>query len=260
MPYCGAAPSPLTLLSRWNLDPILLALLAALLLAYAVLVGRTPGGIARWQRWCGYAGWAVCALALVSPLCALSVSLFSARLGQHMILATLGAPLVALGFPLRANPAGPLHTARRHHQAMIAAAVFALTLWFWHAPGPYAATFDGATIYWLMHVTTLGAALWLWRAVLAASGPHLGASLAAMLATTLQMGFLGALLTFSVRPFYAVHRYTTGAWGLSPLEDQQLGGIIMWIPTGIILVTAIVVAVAVMLRRAEAGPAGMVRS
>jgi putative membrane protein len=80
-----------------------------------------------------------------------------------------------------------------------------------------------------------------------------------MVFTTLQMGFLGALLTFSARPLYAVHALTTPAWGLSPLADQQLGGIIMWIPAGAIFVGAIVGAVAVMLRHAEAGPLAMAR-
>jgi len=253
--YCGAAPSPLTLLSRWNLDPILILGLCSLLAAYLALAHRRASGIARWRQSCFCGGWAVAALALISPLCALSVSLFSARLGQHMLLEMVAAPLIALGWPIAAG-----HGTGDRDQTLVAAAAFAVTLWYWHAPAAYAATFQGVAVYWLMHVSAFGAALWLWRVVLAPPARHLGGSLAAILFTTLQMGFLGALLTFSVRPLYAVHAYTTAVWGRSPLEDQQLGGIIMWIPTGAIFVTAIVAAVAALLRRAETGPVGMVRS
>jgi putative membrane protein len=228
------------------------------LLAYVALAERERHHTrtAPWRRACFYTGWVVGAAALISPLCALSVSLFSARLGQHMILEMIAAPLIALGLPARFFSGTPRFriSAGGPHRELIAASVFAMTLWFWHAPGPYAATFHSAVIYWLMHVTAFGAALWLWRAVLEAPGERIGGFLAALSATTLQMGFLGALLTFSVRPFYANHAVSSWAWGLSPVDDQQLGGIIMWIPTGVIFVTAIVVAVALALRRSEAGP------
>jgi len=263
-PYCGTAPNPWTLLSRWNLDPILLTFLAVALLAYVAFAERktrqTP--IALWRRGCFYAGWATGAAALISPLCALSVSLFSARLGQHMILETIAAPLIAFGLPSRlyTGPSLGRRPVERRHWELVAAAAFAATLWFWHAPGPYAATFDGPAIYWLMHATSFGAALWLWRAVLEATGERIGGFLAAMFATTLQMGFLGALLTFAVRPFYAVHAFTTWPWGLSPLEDQQLGGIIMWIPAGAIFLTAIVAGLAAVLQRAGSRPMAVART
>ena len=73
-------------------------------------------------------------------------------------------------------------------------------LWFWHAPGPYVATFENDWVYWLMHVTTFAAAFWLWRGLLDAPAEHIGVFLVAMLATTLQMGLLGALFTFAPAP------------------------------------------------------------
>jgi putative membrane protein len=63
------------------------------------------------------------------------------------------------------------------------------------------------------------------------------------------MGFLGAVITFAARPLYAVHGLTTEAWSLTPLQDQQLGGIIMWIPAGAVLLVAILAATAVAMRR-----------
>lgn len=259
-PYCGAPPDPATLLLRWNLDPILVAVLAAVVLAYALLVEWGPlrrAVVAPWRRACFYVGWGLGAAALISPLCALSVSLFSARVGQHMILEMIVAPLIALGRPwvFVAAWRGPLDARRSMrqpaHGALMAAGAFAVALWYWHAPGPYTATFESDVVYWLMHVTAFGTALWLWAALLDAARDRLGEFLAAVLVTTLQMGFLGAVITFAARPLYAVHWLTTEAWGLTPLQDQQLGGIIMWIPAGAVLLVAILAAMAVAMRRSD---------
>lgn len=100
--YCGSPPDPASLWSRWNLDPLLLIALAAVVLGYGLLArgdasGRGVG--APWRRACFLAGWLVGSAALISPLCPLSVSLFSARVGQHMILEMIAAPLIALGWP-----------------------------------------------------------------------------------------------------------------------------------------------------------------
>ena len=258
LPYCGAPPDPASLLWRWNLDPILISVLAAVVVAYALLVEKGPwrrADVAPWRRACFYGGWAMGAAALVSPLCPLSVSLFSARVGQHMILEMIVAPLIALGQPgvFVAAWRGHLDAGRPVRQparaVLIASGVFAVALWYWHAPGPYTATFESAAVYWLMHATAFGTALWLWVALLGAARDRLGAFLAAALVTTLQMGFLGAVITFAARPLYAVHGLTTQAWGLTPLQDQQLGGIIMWIPAGAVLLVAILAAMAVAMRR-----------
>ena len=108
-----------------------------------------------------------------------------------------------------------------------------------------------AAVYWLMHLTLFGAAVWLWSALLDAPGEHLGSFVAASALTTLQMGLLGAILTFASRPLYPPHQSTTLAWGLTPLADQQLGGVVMWIPAGLIFVVAFTVAFTQAMRRAE---------
>jgi putative membrane protein len=248
-PYCGLPPSPQALWGRWNFDPLLMAGLVVALVVYAAvsqpksLVRRPP---APWRRRCFYGGWAIAALALVSPLCALSVSLLAARVGQHMILATVAAPLLALGFAPARTPSS--------FEPVVAAATFAAALWVWHAPGPYDATFSSPAIYWAMHLSTFGSALWLWLSLFAACGGRVGAAVVAAAMTSLQMGLLGAILTFAGRPFYAPHLLTTAAWGLTPLADQQLAGVIMWIPAGLVLTAAIVGGLAVSLRDAGAGP------
>ena len=233
-PYCGAPPTVATLAARWNLDPRLLVALAAIAMAYAV-VARLRGeafALPRWRRTAFTAGWAVTALALVSPLCALSVSLFSARVGQHMVLTLVGAPLVALGLPARRSGRGRLE--------MIAAGAFALALWAWHSPGPYTATFRSDFVYWAMHITTYGAALLFWWTVLRALPGRLAAGVATTVATGLQMALLGAVITWAPRALYPPHLLTTFAWGLTPLQDQELGGAVMWVPAGLIFMAAVV--------------------
>lgn len=243
-PYCGEPPSPSGLLHRWNLDPVLIAVLA---LIAAIYFGRARSvRESGWRRAAFHVGWVTAVLALISPLCPLSVSLFSARVGQHMLLTTVAAPLIALGRPERVAP-----VAAKANSPLAAALAFAVLLWVWHAPGPYAATFASDVIYWAMHVSLFGTALWLWIALLNGSGDRPAGQLAAILLTTSQMGLLGALITFAGTPLYWPHAFTAAAWGLSPLEDQQLGGVLMWVPAGVILVICLGIAFAETLRRAE---------
>ncbi|HEY5106769.1 MAG TPA: cytochrome c oxidase assembly protein [Caulobacteraceae bacterium] len=259
-PYCGAPPDPADLLWRWNLDPVLIVALCAIAASYALLTrSRGPAWVAPWRRLCFYGGWSLGAAALISPLCALSVSLFSARVSQHMVLEMIVAPLIALGRPSvflawLGRLGGKPPITPRSHGALAASGVFAAALWFWHAPGPYTATFASDGVYWLMHVTAFGTALWLWTALFAAARERLGDFLAAATVTTLQMGFLGAVLTFAADPIYRVHWLTTAAWGMTPLQDQQLGGVIMWIPAGAVILGAITTAMALAMRRAGARP------
>ena len=91
-----------------------------------------------------------------------------------------------------------------------------------------------------MQFSLIVSAAGFWAALKRSSAP---AAVAALLATMVQMGLLGALITFSAAPLYAPHLLTTQAWGLSPLEDQQLAGLIMWAPaSGVYLIAALALA------------------
>jgi putative membrane protein len=114
-----------------------------------------------------------------------------------------------------------------------AVAAFALALWAWHMPAPYAATFGSDATYWAMQLSLIGSAIWLWRGLLLSAVARPEAALFAGLATAAQTGALGAVLTFAPRPLFAPHALSTLPWGLTALEDQQLGGLLMWVPGGI---------------------------
>jgi len=208
--YCGPAAVPDDFWMRWNADPLLIAGLAVL----ALVVARGRASDAR-------AAWAAIALmfvVFVSPLCALSSALFSARVLHHVILVAAVAPLLARAFPLPRVASLPL---------AILAAVHAVVLWLWHAPGPYAWGLASVPAYWLMQLSLVGSAWLMWRAIFAAPP---GPALLALGATIGQMGLLGAVIVFAPRPLYAEHLASTAPWGLTPLADQQLAGLLMWVP------------------------------
>ena len=209
--YCGPAALPNDLWMRWNADPLLIAILAAL--ALAVSRGRSANT---------RAGWGAIVLMLVifvSPLCALSSALFSVRVLHHVFLVAAVAPLLALAFPRRRMGSPPL---------FVLVAAHAVILWLWHTPGAYAWGLASVPAYWLMQTSLLGSAWLLWRAILAPA--QSGPTLVALAATIAQMGLLGALIVFAPRPLYPVHLASTTAWGLVPFTDQQLAGLLMWVP------------------------------
>ena len=156
----------------------------------------------------------------ISPLCALASALFSARVLHHVLLICAVAPLLAVAFPMRRFPQQPL---------ALLVGLHAIVLWVWHMPGPYEWGLAGVPTYWLMQATLLGSAWLLWRAILATTAQP-GPALVALVATIGQMGLLAALIVFAPRALYPVHFASTEAWGMSPLTDQQLAGLLMWVP------------------------------
>lgn len=233
LPYCGSAPLPGYLLTRFNLDPVLIVSLILLAAWQSVALRRAGGrGMARRQAFSS-AGWLIASAAFVSPLCALSVALFSARVLQHMILVLIAAPLIAMGLP----PSAP---SRRPWRLWAATACFFLALWYWHMPIPYEYTFVSTGIYWTMHITLFGSGILLWRELLDHPPQWTGQVLTAGALTFVHMGLLGAVLTLADRPLFTRHLVSAYAWGLSPLQDQQLGGSLMWVPgIGLFMWTAL---------------------
>jgi putative membrane protein len=218
IPYCGPAPTPTALWTAWNLDPFLISVL--ILVAFAVHLLAEAGRARRM----GHLGVAVLVIAFVSPICALSTALFSARIVHHLLLIAVAAPLLAAAFPARRCASG----------FMVSAAFLTHTVlvWFWHAPSVYQFALSGHVAYWLMELTLLASALWMWRSILGNRG-NAGSAIAALVGSMVQMGLLGALLTFARHPLFAPHFATTELFGLSAMADQQLAGLIMWVPAAL---------------------------
>ena len=172
-------------------------------------------------------------LALVWPLDVLSKTSFAAHMAQHMLLIAVAAPLLALSLPSLPALKNLGTRARRWAGAACrgwsalarpraAFALHALAIWTGHAPLviAWAAAYREAHI--LVHAALLGTAFLFWSALRAGGRARGGAAALWTLATLLHTGLLGALLTFAPRVLYP--GYT--------LDDQQLAGLIMWIPGG----------------------------
>jgi putative membrane protein len=217
-----------------------------------------PGnGIRAWEASSYAAGWLAIVIALVSPLHPWGRVLFSAHMTQHEVLMLVAAPLLVLGKPLIAFLWAFHHeTARKISgwtkarwwqliwkilsNAFAAWLIHAIILWAWHIPSLFEATIRNDFVHALQHFSFLFSALLFWWAVLHGRQKSIGYGMAVlyMFSTALHSGLLGALLTFTNSVWYPVYNRTAPFWGLTPIEDQQLGGLIMWVPAGIVYIIA----------------------
>ncbi|HKC65760.1 MAG TPA: cytochrome c oxidase assembly protein, partial [Pyrinomonadaceae bacterium] len=133
-------------------------------------------------------------------------------------------------------------------------AVHALALWVWHIPVLFQATLDSEFIHTLQHLSFFFSALLFWWALIHGRRGLLGYGAATLyvFTTSVHSGLLGALITFAQGIWYPAYKGYTASWGLTPLEDQQLGGLIMWIPAGLVYIFAGLALFAGWLRESEA--------
>lgn len=252
--HAGAPLAPHDLWAAWNADPLLAGgLLAVGWLYWRGRRGRRRGSADGWRDRCFAGALAALAVALLSPLDALSGALASAHMVQHVLLVLVAAPLLALSAPssalLGGSPAalrpGLGRMRRAGHRAAGRAAALrhpaALwlahvgILWVWHAAALYDAAVRDPLAHAAEHVSFLVTGVLLWHIIVAPrSRDRVPAGLGVLLvfALALQSTFLSVLLTFSRTPWYSAYAGTTAAWGLDPLADQQLAGVIMWVPAG----------------------------
>ena len=255
--HIGAPLQPHDLRSAWTLDPWLLFVLigsASIVTAAAWLRTHARHSARRSLRqgWAMFAiGWLVVVGALVSPLDALSGALFSAHMVQHELLMILAAPLLILGRPwvvvLSAMPAplrrrwldlwrrsGLKASMRFATNPWIATAVHLVAVLVWHVGPVYDRALANESIHIVQHLTMFGTALLFWYAVLEHRRGARGAmtGVICLFFATVVTGVLGAALALGESLWFFGHVATTGPWGLSPLEDQQLAGAIMWVPGG----------------------------
>ena len=247
----------------------IIAALALAAIAYAAGLARLwhasgrGRGIRLREAFAFVAGWMALALALLGPLDAFAGRSFAVHMAQHEALMLIAAPLLVRGRPLAvwawalsARSRAATHrwltqSAWRHvwrtcTRPLGATVLQLATLFAWHLPAWFDSAVTHAGVHALQHASFLTAALCFWWAVRsgaparASSRAASGIALVCMFVTTLATGALGALLTFASMPWYRA--YADGAaWGLSALEDQQLGGLLMWVPGGVAYLAAALV-------------------
>jgi putative membrane protein len=254
---------------NWEFDPGILAPLVLSAALYAI-GSRRHVGLTRIQQFCFWAGWASLVIALVSPLHPLGEDLFSAHMVQHEILMLICAPLLVLSRPLVtflwALPFEWRRTLGRWSKTsavrspwlwltapLTAWWIHAIAIWAWHAPGLMDATLKSDLVHTAQHLSFLLSALLFWWALFYAHGRRAyGSGVLYIFTTAVHSGILGALLTFAPRPWYAPYAKTTQEWGLTPLQDQQIGGLIMWVPASIVYSIAGLVLFAAWMRESDA--------
>jgi putative membrane protein len=275
---------PDALWHAWSLDPFFLVprLLAVGLYARGLRqlwtrAGR-GSGVAMPRVWAFAFGVAALFVALVSPLHALGETLLSAHMAQHALLVTaapllllLGKPGVLFAWALPAERRKKFLRSRAWRALAVPGAaasrplpsafLHGLALWGWHAPGAFDAAVASYGVHLLEHVCFFGTALLFWKAILDPRSQGRAASaLGAAFATLMHGGLLGALITMAPLPLYAWYHDRTAPWGLNPLEDQQLAGLIMWVPMGAVYLGACLALASRLLPLRDGRPAGSVHA
>jgi putative membrane protein len=252
----GAVPAGTEWTFQWSFEPWVVAGLALSVALYVVGLRRlwrragVGRGASTWQATAFATGWLALAAALVSPIDRLGNQLFSAHMLQHELLMVVAAPLMVVGKPLAVWVwALPVQWRRRtggffHHPAwripwlrltspLAAWMVHALALWLWHVPALFEAALSDSGLHTLQHVSFLFTALLFWWSALGqVERAAQGTALIYLFTTMVHTSALGALLTLSPFVWYPTYAGSAPALGLAALEDQQLGGLVMWIPAG----------------------------
>jgi cytochrome c oxidase assembly factor CtaG len=257
----------------WTWPAYIAVPLFAMAVLYVFGLARMHDRGARLQAFpigCFAIGWFSLVIALDSPVHEISEQLFWVHMTQHEILMLVSAPLLVL-----ARPIAPMMFALpepwRHVFAsvgrerslkrmwLIVSAPFAawlihaLALWLWHAPLLFDAALRSDFVHGLQHISFLGSALIFWWALVHGHGGRLGygGAILYVFTTAIHTSVLGAWLTFSPGIWYAAYANTAPLWGYTALEDQQVGGLIMWIPAGTLLTIAALVLLAKWMKHSD---------
>jgi putative membrane protein len=270
----GAPLAPHDAWSAWSWEPgVLLGLLVGGAL-YALGWRRLASGsrrrlVARRREFVAFwMGWVLLAAALISPLHAMGGALLWAHMAQHELLMVVAAPLLVLGRPVLGSYWGLHPLARRHigrfvrrlqplarrlGRVEVAWLVHAVAILVWHVPTLYDRTVTSELLHSLQHASFLLTGLLFWWSILveARLRARHGAAILSLFTTAMYTGGLGALLTVATVPWYAAYGAAAPLWGLTPLEDQQLAGLIMWVPAGASYLIATLWLVGAWLRESE---------
>lgn len=255
----ASADSAASLPWGWNAEPVVCLLLVAVSLIYLAGVWRLKSEErlpkAALSRGLAFAaGILLIALVLLSPLDAWGDELFSAHMAQHLILMMVAPPLLILGHPvavmLWALPRERRHAAAgwwrrsgvvrpfvdRARSPLVAWLAASGVLWFWHLPKPYGLAFTEPIAHTLEHLSFFLTSILFWRVVIEDPQSRrlpLGATMIFVVTFAMENAMLAAILIFAPRVLYDVHAIAPAWSPLTPVEDQQLAGVLMWSVTGV---------------------------
>ncbi|MFN3891298.1 MAG: cytochrome c oxidase assembly protein [Beijerinckiaceae bacterium] len=220
---------------EWSLAPEFLFPFIVVLYLYIRGSRGRPG------RPIALGGFVLLGLALFSPLCRASAGLVSAHMIQLAIIAIIapammasGGAVPALERALRPKAERSLRRLRTRSPLSASAIAYGAALWLWHAPPVYNASIEHAPAHIAITATIVVSALWFFHRLLMAREAQAGSAILILLVTMAHTGLLGALLTFTPEPLYHSDVLALARWGLSARADQQLAGLIMWAPSGLL--------------------------
>jgi putative membrane protein len=244
----------------WTSDPLVMSAIAGSTTVYTLGLRRlwrtvgTGAGIRPVEACAYYLGQLTLVIALISPIDRLSDLLFSAHMAQHELLMIGAPPLIVLGRPvvalawafdprsrariMRAATSAALRRAWR----IVSGPLFILVLhgavlWAWHIPPLFEAALQSELVHAAQHLSFFLTAMIFWWAVARGRYGRAGYGLASafVFATAMHTSILGALLTVASRLWYPLYAARGRAWQVDALEDQQLAGLVMWVPAGVLL-------------------------
>jgi putative membrane protein len=240
-------PSP----SGWDL--LVTAGLLAMAVLYARGRARLGAAVARRTRLAPLAfwiGWMAMLIAVLPPLDGLAVERFSAHMLQHELLMLVGAPLLIAGrafataltglpVPLRTAAASVLKGApaggtwRMLSAPLVAWALHGLAVWLWHVPALYEGAVRHEALHFVQHATFVGTAALFWSGLIHGryGRAGYGASVFYVFTTLVHTGLLGAVFTLAPSPLYSLYAARTP----DAVADQQIAGLVMWVPAGFVL-------------------------
>lgn len=246
---------------EWTWEPLVVVPLLVTTALYTAALRRlwshagAGRGIARWEASSFFVGTLVVALALLSPIAWLSQILLSVHMTQHMLLMLVAAPLLMFGRPLfvclwalrpeertgvmRVLRAPAVHWPWRALTGPLPVFLLqAAVLWLWHVPAFYEAALRDEGIHALEHLSFVGAASLFWWGMVHGRYGRRGYGLAVVYVfmTAVYSSALGALLTVSPSAWYNEYVRQGAIWGVDALADQQLAGLLMWIPAGMVFI------------------------
>lgn len=257
-------PNPDNVWAAWYVDPVVA--ISMLITSWLYLRGvrnlwNTAGHgklISAKQRNAWYLAMFSLMIALFSPLDALGGALFSAHMVQHLILFVVTPWLLAYARPglgvwwglstaarkRIGRSVGTHQIVRRMHAASgnpaIIVIAFTAVLWLWHTPALYNAALRSDFLHAVEHFSFMAGAYLLWSWLVSVqhsqggpNGDRQGLAILIVFVTVMQSGLLGAILTFARTTLYEMHAGYTELWGLGLLQDQQIAGLLMWVPMGL---------------------------